>query len=216
MEISVDFADGRIREFNTGSFTASDPFSGADPSDVTRSCFVTEFDLRLDLIDTEGIRLDIYYDTLSLEPGAGATLGDDPGRAEGVSAQIAERRAHGSVYLVSREELLHASYIMVRRCGQVVAVAWRQGTGNWLINGQKFSRVAREIYSDAQVTSLNAQLVGMVGALRAMRPETPEAELVEMTGYPYDAWQEISAQVELADMGEEGLFDPGDEFEEDE
>ena len=65
MEISVDFLDGRIVEYNTTSLVPSDPLKGSVSGDVTAKNYLTEYNLRLDLLETSGLRLDVYYNTIS-------------------------------------------------------------------------------------------------------------------------------------------------------
>ncbi len=225
MEISVDFEDGRIREYNLSSFVTDDALRGADARDVRAPCVLTEFDLRLDLLEQEGLRLDLYTNTFSSQRSQKRTvnlqegLRDEDGEERGqVWAQAATRHVAGSVYLITRRELESATYILVRRCGSIVAAAWRQGSQGWLVNGQRFSRLAREIYTDNQIASNNAKLIQMMRYLVRANPGVGEREVVEMTGFPYDAYQEALAMEEgqmpeeVGGAGDSLGFDDEDEF----
>lgn len=195
MEISVDFLDGRIVEYNTTSLVPSDPLKGSVSGDVTAKNYLTEYNLRLDLLETSGLRLDVYYNTIS-DVGQGDTidltpeLGTKPD-GSGWVVPAATRRIQGVIYLLSPEELEGASYILVRRCGEAIAVAWRQGSGNWLIDGMRFARMARQVYSDAQITSKNSQEAIMMNYLHNALPTLSEEEHASLTGYPLAAWEEI-------------------------
>lgn len=195
MEISVDFEDGRIREFSTSTFTASDPFRGRNPRDPSEETILTELDLRLDLLETDGLRLDIYTDTISRgqpeELDVIEELGHDGERG---TAQVSARHIYSTVYLISPSELASATNILVQRCGVTTAVAWRQGSGAWLINGMRFARLAREVYTDAQVVSTNTQVMRMMRYLKNAYPDESPMDLVELTGFPYEAYAEASAQ----------------------
>lgn len=210
MEISVDFLDGRVVEYNTTSLVPADPLKGAVRSDGDAKNYVTEYALRLDLLSTAGLRLDVYYNTLGNDSSGDRVdmsdeLGPMPdGKPRLVSA--ATRRIRGVVYLLSPQELQSASYILVRRCGEAVAVAWRQGSGNWLIDGMRFARMARQVYSDAQITSKNAQEAIMMNYLNNAMPTLSEEELAGLTGYPLEAWEEIQ-EMEMANVGG-GAGDP--------
>ena len=220
MEISVDFADGRIREFNTSTYTASDPFRMRNPKDPSEEALLTEFDLRLDLLEQEGLRLDIYIDAISRGRPSELDVIEELGHSDEKSqAQVAARHLYASIYLISKAELESATYVLVRRCGQAVAVAWRQGSGGWLVDGQDFAKLAREVYTDSQVVSTNSQVIKMVRYLSKSSPDTPKEDIVALTGFPLEAYleaelQETAAGLDLTDDDqEEDLIDLDAEFE---
>lgn len=203
MEISVDFEDGRIREYNTSSFTSAEPFKrrvAGEPGDCN---LVTEFDLRLDLMPAAGLRLDVYFNTaydqahsnvdmtdeLSYMPGTHVPAG--LGAVERRLGPATTRRFSHCVFLLTKDELEKASYILVRRCGEAVVAAWRQGSGKWLINGQRFADISRQVYSDAQTTSRNAQELIIMNYLANAYPTLSDEERAAMTGYPLEAYEEI-------------------------
>lgn len=208
MEISVDFDDGRVREFNTAAYITNEGFAGMAPEDPAARNFVTEFEVRLDKMgDESGLWLEVYYNTLNAGNEKEVDLSD-----RGIERPVpaATHRIGGVVCILSAEEFRHAVLILVRRCGEVVTAAWRQGSGMWLINGQRFAVKMREIYSDANTTSKNAQELQMVGYLRNAYPTAREEDLVAATGYPYDAFLELR-ELELRNV--EGLSSeepPGD------
>ena len=205
MEIAVEFADGRIREFNTSAYTASDPFTRRNPDDPSEEAIVTELDLRLDLLETEGLRLDIYTNTISRgqpeELNIVEALGHD---GEKSTAQVATRHIYATVFLMSRAELANATNILVHRCGETTAVAWRQGSGSWLINGMRFASVARETYADSRVASNNAQLMNMMRRLGSVDGEVSPEELAEIVGFPYEAYLEAVSMGAGSERDKEG------------
>ena len=201
MEISVDFDDGRIREFNTQTYAAAEPFKGVVPGERGARNFVTEFDLRLDLLNEGSLRLDLFYDTFGDSRPGTVVLQDGIAPDPELKIVAAVRHVCGCVFLLTEKELAHARYILVRRCGEPVAAAWRQGSGDWLIDGQRFAMAARQVYSDAQVTSRNAQELIMVNYLSNAYPDLSEEEVCAMTGYPYEAYLELR-KMEYANNGD--------------
>lgn len=217
MEVSVDYMDGRITEFNTSDFVPGDPLKGAVASDRRAKNFVTEFVLRMDLLETEGLRMDIYYNTFGSRSESDVvdmTAEAGPkGDGSARTAPVAVRRLQGVVYLLTPEELEGAAYILVRRCSETIEVAWRQGSGHWLIDGMRFARTAREVYSDANITSRNQKVSIMMNYLNNAYPALGEADLCNYTGYPMGAWEEIrdmeSANLSAA-VEDEGDWADGD------
>lgn len=218
MEVSVDYMDGRVVEFNTNDFVPGDPLKGAVASDRRAKNFVTEFVLRMDRLETDGLRMDIYYNTFGAASESDVVdMTDDIGpKSDGSprTAPIAVRRLQGVVYLLTAEELEGAAYILVRRCSETVEAAWRQGSGNWLVDGMRFARTARQVYSDANITSKNQKLAIMMNYLNNAHPSLDEQDFCNMTGYPLGAWEEIrdmeSANFSAA-VGEDGDWVDGDD-----
>ena len=58
MIIAIEYKGGRVKEFDTSAFTATNAMSAGDK---TARNVMTELDLRLDLVDTVGLRLDFYW-----------------------------------------------------------------------------------------------------------------------------------------------------------
>lgn len=199
MEISVDYDDGRVREFNTSDYTTM-PRGSVIPEEPDAVNFVTELDLRLDRLKEEGLRLDIYMNLFGWSTGESIDFTEELGlraNKERRMVKIATRYLYGTVQLISAEELRDASYILVRRCGVSIPVAWRQGSGQWLVDGMAFAKTAREIYTDPRVTSTNAQAVVMMHYLTRAHPDMDIHDLVEMTGFMYEAFREAESQESL-------------------
>lgn len=192
MEVSVDYYDGRVREFSTTTFASSleryVPGGGRN--------LVTEFDLRLDLLRSEGLRLDVYLNSLGEQDAQTIDmteeLGEEPDGSPRLSP-VAKRYLFGSIQLIAPEELKGASYLLVRRCQETVAAAWRQGSGDWLVDGLAFDRAQRQMYTDALVTSVRDKELRMVRSLVDLYPNEDIRDIVAMTGMPYEAYREMSA-----------------------
>lgn len=222
MQVSVDFEDGRICEFNLDTFTASEPYKyNNDRPGKLNVNVCTEFHLRLDLLRTSGLRVDVYYNGFG-EGGEDTLPLDGCEWADGKPRRIPYARRHvmQTIQLVSQEELECATCILVRRCGEVVRAAWRQGSGRWLIDGQAFARCSREVYTDAAVTSINAQEMIMLNYLHRAYPDAGDEDVAAMTGFPVEAVEEIAAletlNMEAVVSGEEGFGDEEPGFSGDE
>lgn len=199
MVISVEYDDGRIREFDTGAFTPTNPFKGVDGQGSRSDNYVTEFDLRVDLLEEEGLRLDIYYNTLMQGAKPDTLLVQGMGKKEDkrnpVRVPAAKHNVWGVFYLISQEEMEHVVLIMVKRCDSATVVAWRQGSQNWLINGQKFNALTRQFYTDAKFTSTNDTLLRLMARLSLIHPDVAEEDLVALTGFPFAAYEEVLDQM---------------------
>lgn len=197
MVISIEFRDGRVKEFNTQSLTASDPWRcGLEGA----KAIVTEFDLRCDLLDfgydgkagdgapSEGLRLDVYYDTLGEKDHASAVVDELRTRSA-----LANHWLAGSITLASPQEMEAASIVTCESCGHAEVVAWRQGPGNWLISGGRFRSMARTCYTDANTTSTNSQAVNIANYLSKASPDLAEEEVARAMGFPYEAYVDVLA-----------------------
>lgn len=196
MQISIDYADGRIREFNTSDYVSLAQRSVV-ASEPGASNFVTELDLRLDRLKEDGLRLDIYMNLFGWSTGQKVDFTEELGPRSGGQRRMVDmamRYLYGTVQLISPAELEDASYILVNRCGATVPVAWRQGSGQWLIDGMAFAKTARQIYTDPRVTSTNAQEILMMGYLTRAYPDMDIRDLVKMTGFIYEAYREAQSQ----------------------
>ena len=58
MIIAIEYKNGRMKEFDTSAFTTTNAMSAGDR---TARNVMTELDLRLDLVDKVGLRLDFYW-----------------------------------------------------------------------------------------------------------------------------------------------------------
>lgn len=188
MIIAIEYKNGRIKEYDTSDFTTPNAMSAGDRS--ARNV-MTELDLRLDLVDTVGLRLDFYWYDATPQgeqvevPGLMDAVGNT------VCLTSASRRLGTSVLLCSIEGIKQISRIIVQRANGTVDALWRQGTGDWLINGAKFEAQRVLSYTDTNVTSMNSQAVFVFKYLKKAHPTMKDSEICELIGYPIDAYQEI-------------------------
>ena len=206
MVVTIEFTSGRMCEYNTSTFCASDPWSETRAGRPVVAC---EFDLRLDLLMSQGeLRLDVIRHALRPE-GARVELGEYSGRDGGhPSMVVASRIPTVSMTLASKEEMALASVVYVSSAGAHKPVAWRQGTGGdgeagWLINGVKFESVRRLYYSDTMMSSTSSAAVKLFRYLRNTLPENVMDEAIsEVIGFPHDAIKEVMAnEAANADAG---------------
>ena len=199
MIIAVEYKNGRIKEFDTSAFTSGDALSSIERGSRN---MMTEFDLRLDRLDEDGLVLDVFW----YDPTRAATerVLDDARDENGHAAVIkcAQRRIGYSVVIVNQRVLELVSRITVYRANGAVQAAWRQGSGNWLIKGSLFEAQRVLTYTDATTTSLNSQACTMFSYLRRAHPASSDAEIAAMMSYPIDALEEIMGELGMQDIGD--------------
>lgn len=194
MKVAVYYQTGKITEFNTETFCSSEPFEGEGNGGRN---ITTEFSLRFDLLEQEGLMLHIYWYNAIIDEQTARS------KDESVSDQViphAGREAGRFVRLVSKDELKDIAKIEVD--GEMVV--WRQGYD--LINAIKFYNQELICYSDAQTTSVNGRVMGIYRYLKNAHPAATNEELVQMFGYPLSAFLRIQeeelAQVEMEEESE--------------
>ena len=198
MIIAIEYKGGRVKEFDTSAFTATNAMSAGDK---TARNVMTELDLRLDLVDTVGLRLDFYWYDATPQGERVDIPGLMDSKGDPVSLTAAARRLGTSVLLCSREGIKQISRIIVQRANGTVDVLWRQGTGDWLINGAKFEAQRVLSYTDGNVTSMNSQAVFVFKYMKKTHPTMTDDEICELIGYPLAAYNEI--QLDEAKYAEE-------------
>lgn len=193
MLIAVEYKDGRIKEFDANAFTSNEAMVGPDRRAKNA---LTEFDLRLDRIEEDGLRLNIFWHDASREKGRVAL--DDTVDEQGRKVELKEayRRAGVSIMIANKAVLGSISRIIVYRANQPVQVAWRQGTGDWLIKGSLFEAQRVLTYSDANTTSLNAQALIVYRYLEKANPLLSPEEICAVMGYPVEAYLEVKGDEE--------------------
>lgn len=188
MIIAIEYKNGRMKEFDTSSFTTTNAMSGGDK---TARNVMTELDLRLDLVEAVGLRLDFYWYDATPQ---GQRV-DIPGLADSkgnpVCLTAASRRLGTSVLLCSQGGIEQISRIIVQRANGTVDALWRQGSGDWLINGAKFEAQRVLSYTDATVTSMNSQAVFVFRYMKKANPRMTDEEICRLIGYPLEAYREI-------------------------
>ena len=122
-------------------------------------------------------------------------------KGDPVSLTAAARRLGTSVLLCSREGIKQISRIIVQRANGTVDALWRQGSGDWLINGAKFEAQRVLSYTDSNVSSMNSQAVFVFKYMKKANPSLTDAEICQLIGYPLDAYMEI--QLDEAKNAEE-------------
>lgn len=188
MIIAIEYKGGRVKEFDTSVFTATNAMSAGDK---TARNVMTELDLRLDLVDTVGLRLDFYWYDATPQGERVEIPGLMDSKGDPVSLTAAARRLGTSVLLCSREGIKQISRIIVQRANGTVDALWRQGSGDWLINGAKFEAQRVLSYTDSNVSSLNSQAVFVFRYMKKANPSLTDAEICELIGYPLEAYMEI-------------------------
>ena len=194
MRVKGCYQSGKRTEFDTGTFCSSEPFKGEGKNGNN---ITTEFSLRFDLLETEGLMLHIYwYNAIIDEQTAAST-----------DASVSERpiphagREPGRfVRLVSKDELTDIAKIEVD--GEMIV--WRQGPD--LINAIKFYNQELLCYSDAQTVSVNGRVMGIYSYLKNAHPLSTDEEISAMFGYPLSAFKRIQEQ-ELAQAVTEDVED---------
>lgn len=191
MIIAIEYKNGRMKEFDTSAFTTTNAMSAGDR---TARNVLTELDLRLDLVDEVGLRLDFYwYDATPqgdrIEIGG---LTDSMGNP--VCLAAASRRLGTSVLLCSQRGIRQISRVIVQRANGTVDVLWRQGSGDWLINGARFEAQRVLSYTDSNVSSTNRQAVSVYRYMKNAHPLMAEDEICDLIGYPLDAYKEIQLE----------------------
>lgn len=198
MIIAIEYKGGRVKEFDTSAFTATNAMSAGDK---TARNVMTELDLRLDLVDTVGLRLDFYWYDATPQGERVDIPGLMDSKGDPVSLTAAARRLGTSVLLCSREGIKQISRIIVQRANGTVDALWRQGSGDWLINGAKFEAQRVLSYTDGNVTSMNSQAVFVFKYMKKTHPMMTDNEICELIGYPLEAYNEI--QLDEATYAEE-------------
>lgn len=214
MVITIEFTSGRMCEYNTSTFCASDPWSETRAGRPVVAC---EFDLRLDLLMREGdLRLDVIRHALRPAEGERIELEEYSGRDERhPTLTVASRMPTTSILIASKAEMRNASVVYVSSAGAHKPVAWRQGTGEpgdagWLINGVKFESVRRLYYSDAIMSSTSAAAVRLFRYLRNSLPDqVADADIAEVMGFPLESLEEVRRR-EAANAEAESVVTPGE------
>lgn len=188
MIIAIEYKNGRMKEFDTSAFTATNAMCAGDK---TARNVMTELDLRLDLVNEVGLRLDFYWYDATPQGQRVDIPGLTDSKGDPVSLTSASRRLGTSVLLCSREGIKQISRIIVQRANGTVDALWRQGTGDWLINGARFEAQRVLSYTDSNVTSMNSQAVFVFKYMKKANPLMSEEEICDLIGYPLDAYKEI-------------------------
>lgn len=126
MIIAIEYKNGRMKEFDTSAFTATNAMSAGDK---TARNVMTELDLRLDLVNEVGLRLDFYWYDATPQGQRVDIPGLTDSKGDPVSLTSASRRLGTSVLLCSREGIKQISRIIVQRANGTVDALWRQGYG---------------------------------------------------------------------------------------
>lgn len=197
MIIAIEYKNGRMKEFDTSAFTTTNAMSAGDR---TARNVLTELDLRLDLVDEVGLRLDFYWYDATPQGDRIEIDGLKDSMGNPVCLTAASRRLGTSVPLCSQRGIGQISRVIVQRANGTVDVLWRQGSGDWLINGARFEAQRVLSYTDSNVSSTNRQAVSVYRYMKNAHPLMPEKDICDLIGYPLDAYKEI--QLEESKNGE--------------
>lgn len=193
MQIIVYYQNGKLDVFSTDNFTANEPWAKQGLN------LATELTVRLDLLDDEGLIIDLYWYDGS-EAGNAVETPDDDTRTV---IRHALRRQGRRIRLVSQEELEHIAQITID--GELAV--WRQG--GYLINGVMFKNQELLCFSNDSVTSMNRRASSVFEYLKNANPGISEETLSAMMGYPLGAMRQIK-DAEAANSEE----DDDDDFDE--
>lgn len=175
MRITVNYTNGKIDVFDTNNLTDIGALFSRDP------LITTEMTLRFDLLETEGLLLEVLAYTLT-EDDLTATIDDEE---LGVPLPCAGREAGCFVRLVSPHELSSVLSIIV----DGTSVVWRHG--EHLINGVRFHHQEALCLSSSSLLSANAKAIALFDYLKKSNPALPDEEITALFGYPYRAYREI-------------------------
>ncbi len=170
MIIAIEYKNGRMKEFDTSAFTTTNAMSAGDR---TARNVLTELDLRLDLVDKVGLRLDFYWYDATPQGQSIKIDGLTDSMGNPVCLTSASRRLGTSVLLCSREGIKQISRIIVQRANGTANVLWRQGSGDWLINGARFEAQRVLTYTDSNVSSTNSQAVFVFKYMKELTHRCP-------------------------------------------
>lgn len=187
MVVTIEYSNGRVTQFDTGALTSAAPFDAMSKESEGGAARVvmTRLDLRTDLLFTGGdLRIDVWY--YSAFPDRPLSSVSDLG-FEQACANLASAT---SVVLATSRGLKGAMRIIQSNGGSERLVAWRQGSGDWLINAAKFDAARAKLYQDATVESNNATAAEMFNILKRSKDDVSEEEAAEAIGYPLEAIQE--------------------------
>ena len=207
MIIAIEYKNGRMKEFDTSAFTTTNAMSAGDR---TARNVLTELDLRLDLVDKVGLRLDFYWYDATPQGQSIKIDGLTDSMGNPVCLTSASRRLGTSVPLCSREGIKQISRIIVQRANGTANVLWRQGSGDWLINGARFEAQRVLTYTDSNVSSTNSQAVFVFKYMKRANPSMSDKAICDLIGYPLAAYMEIQKEEAKNDEKKVGaeLIDP--------
>lgn len=207
MIIAIEYKNGRMKEFDTSAFTTTNAMSAGDK---TARNVLTELDLRLDLVDKVGLRLDFYWYDATPQGQSIKIDGLTDSMGNPVCLTSAARRLGTSVLLCSREGIKQISRIIVQRANGTANVLWRQGSGDWLINGARFEAQRVLTYTDSNVSSTNSQAVFVFKYMKRANPSMSDKAICDLIGYPLAAYTEIQKEEAKNDEKKVGaeLIDP--------
>ena len=171
MHITVYYQSGVLDSFDTQPFCAPEPFRRHGGN------VLTEFRLRLDLLSSDGLVLEVFWYEL---PAGDAAAGRD-------GLAPAPRHPSHKLLILGPDEVGGIAKIV---CDGELLV-WRQGDD--LINGVKFSGQEVLCFSDHTTTSINERALALFNYLRRAIPEDEKTddEVAGMMGYSVAALEAV-------------------------
>ncbi|MCL2605838.1 MAG: hypothetical protein FWD93_00965 [Coriobacteriia bacterium] len=173
MRVKVYWQNGKIQRFDLSRYQSE------SPDDKT---IATEYSLRLDELEKEGLRVDIFrYGSKSKSEIEHNMYGS---KIKLTEAQFAPGLTGFTIGLIIPQELSE----IVRIDVDGIKVVWR--FGEHLINGIKFYGQL-EMYLGDNPGSFNSNAVVLFERMKSVYPRATDKELAAMMGLPYKAWSKI-------------------------
>lgn len=191
MVITIEYDSGRVTQFDTGALTTSAPFDGAARRSEGQDAKVvmTRLDLRADLLFKQGdLRVDVWY--YSAFPDKPLKTIDD----YGFDQPCANLAIATSIVLATARGLERATRILRTSGSATEVVAWRQGSGRWLINGERLRATSMQYGSDSSVSDKTILAINTAYAYHCKHPHAPDAEIANAIGFPNQAYAEMMAK----------------------
>lgn len=176
MRITVYYENGLTEDFDTISFTMSEPFKSEGSKNI-----LTDFQLRFDYLMTKGLLLDVYY----YDAVRNADTHFEAVEEFGLEIPVASRRLGWRIQLVSKDEL--DSAVLILRDNEMFA--WKQGD-EW-INAVKFRLQEILCFSSASTDSTNRKATVLFEYLRRAHPTMTDEEVAALMGFSLEAYRAI-------------------------
>jgi len=179
MKVSIYLADGRVRTYDTQGFLSAGAYSSLNPSYRNHPVFISEETLRMDLLEEEGLVVDLcYFSSYEVEGESGqAVQVDDPIYSSPLS--IGSRHPGRRFVLLKKEAVKN----IVKIVADGELAAWRED--DWIVNGVKFNNAVR-LYGDPEERNLHLQVALLYDFLRNTKypsPEITDEEICAIFGY---------------------------------
>ena len=192
MIFQCTFLDGRITVFDSGNLTDERALDLESYRQVPN--LFTEFEIRADDIETNGIWVVVYWNGGLDDRRRSYTRRGNEVEPNDTRLKQVGRNEVGAIQLASRDEIQYLAKISVYIGGSEVTLFWRQmllnGTSR-LINGQRFANQELLCYTDSKTTSINSRTVAVYNYLSNALRDASQEQIADLMGFPYDALMDI-------------------------